>query len=126
MGERAVDTVSAVFRVTVGDRLAECLVARYSEPEHLGDLLTAYAEPNEPSAVAPAAATFAECAPLGSVIANAIPGLDLSEESIACLDEKGGPAVQELFVGAIGGEAPRLPAVAFECMSREDMAGLGS
>jgi hypothetical protein len=125
VADRAVDTLSGVFGVVVGDGLRECLAETYSQPEGLADLLDAYGRPDDPAAVSPAAATFSECAPLGSVIAAAVPDLELSASSVECLDERGGSAVEDLFARALRGEGPRLPAVVFECLTLEEVAGFG-
>jgi len=84
-------------------------------------LVDAYAEPADDAAMALAASTFGECALLGSIVARAVPQLDLSEDAIACLDENGRADVEDLFAKALREQPLGIPSVVLQCLSPDEL-----
>ena len=60
----------------------------------------------------------------GSVIAGALPQLELSAETVACLDDNGRGDVEDIFTRSLRGLAPRLPTVVLSCLSPDEIGNL--
>jgi hypothetical protein len=124
VADTTVDTIGAFFGVGLTGDLRECLSAAYARPGPLGDLIDAYLSPLDDDLVAAAAALFGDCAKLGSVIAGALPQLELSAETVACLDDNGRGDVEDIFTRSLRGLAPRLPTVVLSCLSPDEIGNL--
>ncbi len=127
VAERTVDVVGSLFGASLTDDLRRCLTDRYADAGALAALVDAYTGRADDATVASAAATFADCAPLGSVVARALPQLELSASTIVCLDDNGRADVEDIFTRALRGQTQRVPSVVLSCLSPDELSGaLGS
>lgn len=125
----AARTVEAMTNALNGIPLSEsqqaCLQTAYTDEAAVAGLALALSDPANEAAVRSAAGTFADCAAMGDLVTELVPQLELSDDSRLCLNREGRDALIDIFANSVSGAGLDLPRVFLECLTPDELSGLG-